>query len=190
MNLTKAVSHMGPNIKYQKQRGNFTVEFAIVAVFFSLLIVFSGDIVIKMAVKGKLDRMSYSAATVIKERTELFDENSFLVTQAEFNEADTIIKASLKRTMSGFEEARYGSVLEVQTFNSISTPAALATFRGGSIRCAIGTPLDPALSVITTWNRMATLYRVTLCYETDNWFGKLIGEDFKMVVSNSVTIGR
>lgn len=181
---------MHPSAEHKKQRGNFTVEFAIVAIFFSLLIVFSGDIVIKMAVKGKLDRMSYSAAAIIKERTELFDENSFSVTQAEFDKTDAIVTASLKRTMSGFDEARYGSVLEVQTFNSSFNPAALETFRGGSINCAIGTPLDPDLSVITTWNRMATLYRVTLCYETDNWFGNLIGEDFRMVVSQSVTIGR
>jgi tight adherence protein F len=34
------------------------------------------------------------------------------------------------------------------------------------------------------------LYRVTLCYETDNWAGELFETDFTTVQSSSVMMGR
>lgn len=174
----------------KKEQGNFTVEFAIVAVFFSMLLVFSGDIITKLSVKGKLDRMSYSVANIVKERTQLFDESSFSITESEYKKADAIAQASLSRTLESFDSKLFGSVLEVQTFNNNFAPNDLQTFSSGNIACDIGDPLSPDLSVITSWGRKATLYRITLCYETDNWFGELIGGEFKVVNSRSIAIGR
>ncbi|MFT2099113.1 tight adherence pilus pseudopilin TadF [Marinomonas sp. 2405UD66-6] len=177
---------------YKNERGNFTVEFAIVGVFFALLLVFSADIAIKLSVKGKLDRMSYSAVGIIKERSQLFSESSFNITESDFTEADAIIQASLNRTMGNFNSALYGSVLEVQTFDESSHNAnELQTYEGGNVSCDVGDPLSSDLSVVTSWGRMATLYRVTLCYETDNLFGTLVDTVFNNTVSsNAVAIGR
>ena len=56
----------GLNLK-SKQRGVFSIEFAIVGVVFSLLLAFSGDVIMKISIKGKLDRLSYSLVNVLKE---------------------------------------------------------------------------------------------------------------------------
>lgn len=180
-------------LKLHKDRsGTFMVEFAIVGVAFALALAFCADTVIKMSVKGKLDRMSYSGVTIIKERTQLFNDSNFTITQGQFTQADKIIQNSLKRTMTNFDSNKFGSLLEVQTYqtNSAMTPNTLIKFKGAGLTCTPPNTLDPNLAVVTSWGRKTTLYRLTLCYETENWYGELVGEDYKMVSSSSLMVGR
>ncbi|BDU39731.1 ATP-binding protein [Vibrio nigripulchritudo] len=173
------------------QVGNFTVEFAIVGAFVALLLVFSGDVIIKISTHGKLDRLSYSLVNVLKERTQLYD-NDYRITQDEANAIIAIGRNSLNRTIGGFNANRFGARVEELTFRSIGNPNPLRTFHIGGRRCQVSQTLDNMrdLSVVTSWERQATLYRITLCYETDNWFGSLIGEQFTTVSSSSVMLGR
>jgi len=179
------------NLKSTKQSGNFTVEFSIVAIFFSLQLVFSGDVIIKLSVKGKLDRLSFSLVNVLKERTQLYSE-SYQIKQSEAAALKKIAVNSLKRTYGNFKGENFGFLVEEQTFSDIAAPNALSKFNLGAQRCAVAKSLGQLqhLSVVTTWNRQATLYRVTLCYETDNWIGGLLGKEFTTVSSSSVMIGR
>lgn len=173
-----------------KQRGNFTIEFALVGVIFSLLLVFSGDVIIKLSVKGKLDRLSFSLVNVLKERTQLFDED-YQITSSEAKSINEIARNSLRRTLMTYENDRLGVLVEELTFSDIGTPNILKSFsyEGG---CVVTNTLAELeyLSVITSWDRQASLYRVTACYETDNWSGELLGEEFTTVSSSSVIIGR
>ncbi|MCG3725526.1 tight adherence pilus pseudopilin TadF [Vibrio cincinnatiensis] len=166
------------------QWGNFTVEFAIVGVFFALLLVFSADIVVKLAYKGKLDRMSYSAVSIIKERTELAGADNFSVAEAEVNIIYDIVRRSLNRTSGSFDDQKFGFQLHVVR-NGVNI---ILPYRRG-IDCESRSP-DKELDFITTFGRHATLYQVTLCYDTPSWFGPLIGQDFSRVSSRSVTMGR
>ncbi|MGY5709041.1 tight adherence pilus pseudopilin TadF [Vibrio cincinnatiensis] len=174
------------------QWGNFTVEFAIVGVFFALLLVFSADIVVKLAYKGKLDRMSYSAVSIIKERTELAGADNFGLrpddqqnnSQGEAAQLYNIVLASLKRTSGSFDDQKFGFQLHVVR-NGVNI---ILPYRRG-IDCESRGP-DKELDFITTFGRHATLYQVTLCYDTPSWFGQLIGQDFSRVSSRSVTMGR
>ncbi|WP_217531991.1 tight adherence pilus pseudopilin TadF [Vibrio metschnikovii] len=179
-----------------KQHGNFMVEFAIVGVFFALLLIFSADLVVRLAYQGKLDRMSYSAANIIKERTELEGADQFGLRPdkvgengqeelGEFSLLYQIVTSSLARTTTNFDESKFGFHLHiVNNNNNISGPY----YRGG-INCNPSMP--PAdLTFTTTFGRPATLYQVTLCYDTPNWYGNLIGEDFKRVSSRAVVMGR
>lgn len=176
----------------RKQKGTFSVEFAIVGVFFSLLLVFSGDVIIKLSMKGKLDRLSYSMVNILKERTQLYNED-YTITQAEASALNTISIGSLTR-MSGasFEPDRLQVVVEELTFADIGRPNGVRTFNFGRQICRLNKTLADLdhLSVVTSWDRQATLYRVTLCYETDNWVGELLGGDFRVVSSDAVIIGR
>ncbi|WP_254795850.1 tight adherence pilus pseudopilin TadF [Moritella viscosa] len=43
---------------------------------------------------------------------------------------------------------------------------------------------------MTSWGRRASIYRVTMVYRTENWFGALIGEEFNTVSSSAIMIGR
>ena len=177
------------------QKGNFIVEFAIVGVFFALLLVFSADIVIKLAYKGKLDRMSYSAASIIKERTELVGSDQFDLIEnpnglGEANMLYSIVLSSLKRTSGNFDEKNFGFQLHIKRKgNNLSSEFTRTITRG--VNCQSSAPSDnEGLDFITTFGRYATLYQVTLCYDTDNWFGHLVGEEFTRVSSRSVIMGR
>lgn len=173
-------------------QGTFMVEFAIVGILFALVLAFCADVVIKMTVKGKLDRMSFSGVSIIKERTQLFDDSNFTITKAQFDKSDKILQNSLQRTMTNFDKNKYGSLLEVQTYqtNAAMTPNTLIKYKGGSLTCSPPDTLDTGLAVVTSWGRKTTLYRLTLCYETDNWYGGVVGKDYKMVSSSSLMVGR
>ena len=178
-----------------KQHGNFTVEFAIIGVVLSLLFVFSGDVIIKLAHKGKLDRLSYSLVDIIKERTQLYNEN-YELTDENVNTVINIARSSLKRTLGSFDAQQFGYVVEAVTFDAVQQPTYRVFPTGNNvvsaIRCQTRQSLGEMthLSKITTWGRRATLYRVTLCYETDNWIGDLLGTEFTRVQSDAVIIGR
>lgn len=174
-----------------KQQGVFTIEFALIAVFFSLLLVFSGDVIIKLSVKGKLDRLSYSLVNIIKERTELYTQDS-KITAKEVDAIYSIAKNSLARTMGSFDANKLKILVEEQTFKDINTPDLPVKLPLGKKACAVPQFLSALanLSVVSSWGRQVSLYRVTLCYETDNWIGSKLGRNFTTVTSSSVMIGR
>ncbi len=174
-----------------KQRGNFTVEFAIVGVALSIMFVFSADVIIKLSIRGKLDRLSYSLVNVLKERTQLYDED-YSITRSEADTIYTIAQNSLRRMQASYKDSNFGAVVEELTFRSIGNPNAPKRYNLGSYACTLSQTIDQYddLSVVTTWTRQATLYRVTLCYQTDNMFGSLVDESYTDVSSSSIMIGR
>jgi hypothetical protein len=176
------------------QQGNFTVEFAIVGVFFALLLVFSADIIIKLSVKGKLERMAFSAANIIKERTELFKEGTFTVSDEQADQAYKIVKNSLTRTMSNFDSTKFGFALHVRQgigeTDEDDQTKIISQWSAPSGTLCQAKPPSKDLSFTTTFGRPATLYQVTLCYDTENWYGNLIGEDFSRVSTRAVVMGR
>ncbi|KJY74787.1 tight adherence pilus pseudopilin TadF [Vibrio nigripulchritudo] len=174
-----------------KQKGNFTVEFAIVGAFIALLLVFSADIIVKVSTKGKLDRLSYSLVNVLKERTQLYG-NDYKITQAEVSAIMNIGTNSLQRTLGGFELNRFGFLVEELSFRDIGQPNPLRRFPSAQNVCQVRQNLSQLrhLSVVTSWERQTPLYRITLCYETDNWYGSIAGQTFTTVTSSSVMLGR
>ncbi|WPC76447.1 tight adherence pilus pseudopilin TadF [Vibrio porteresiae] len=186
------------NSHCSRRKGNFTVEFAIVGVFFSLLLVFSGDIIIKLSIKGKLERLSYSIVNIVKERTQLFGEDEYSVDDTEAENAYTITVASLKRTMSSFDESKFGFVLDAYTrsdygtgdkIDSIVSGSGSWVHEGSNISCQSTKP-DKDLIFQTSWGRSATFYQVTLCYASPNWFGSIIGGDYSKISVRSAAVGR
>ncbi len=180
------------NLGY-KQKGAFAIEFAIVATVFALILVFSGDIVMKLSVKGKLDRLSYSLVNIAKERTQLYDEITQL-TKAEAQQIDTIARRSLARTLGAFDMSRYGILIEEQGFYDVGTSNAmpLNRYQFGVLHCDVRQSLSALkeMSVVSSWGRQVPLYRVTLCYQSANWMGEWIGKDYRTVASDAIQIGR
>ena len=174
-----------------KQRGTFSIEFSLIAIAFSMLLVFSGDVIIKLAVKGKLDRLSFSLVSILKERTQLYGED-YTIKAAETNAVYQIGEHSLQRTMQSYTASDFGALIEEQTFDNGGTANAAVRFYVGTLRCNVSDFLSELthVSVVTSWGRQASLYRVTLCYDTDNWFGSLVGERFTRINSSSIMIGR
>jgi tight adherence protein F len=178
-----------------RQQGNFIVEFAIVGIALSLLLTFSADVIVKLSYKGKLDRLSYSMVNLLKERTQLYGDGYSL---GEDNVRDivNITKGSLHRMGKQFDEQKFGFRIEAVTFDSQQTPTYQSFPQSSGlvseITCTLSHSLNDMtyLSKVTTWGRRAALYRVTFCYDTANWFGRLFTETFTRVQSSSVIIGR
>ncbi|SGY85494.1 tight adherence pilus pseudopilin TadF [Moritella viscosa] len=177
------------NLNY-KQKGNFTVEFAIVGVAFSFLIIFSADVIVKLSLKGKLDRLSYSVANILKERTQ-FQKEDYTLSDKEISTLNTIAKQSMRRTSLNFDGKRWGMRIEALQFDSKDKPVVVSFPRGTQqITPSIDMDTLTNLAVMTSWGRRASIYRVTMVYRTENWFGALIGEEFNTVSSSAIMIGR
>ncbi|MFM2483653.1 tight adherence pilus pseudopilin TadF [Celerinatantimonas yamalensis] len=178
-------------------RGVFTIEFAIIALFMSTVIVFTSDMVIKQSVEGMLDRMSYSAVSVLKERTQLYDKDEQM-DSSQVDTIDKIVQTSLARTMPSFQPSRYSAYYQQITFAGVNTKQSSMSEKDvieGSHNAACTPPnqlksIAANLSPITNEGRRAPLFQVTLCYRTDNWFGQLVGEDYEWIRSNSIILGR
>lgn len=178
------------------QRGTFVVEFAAISFALVLLMAFCGDLVIRLATKGKLDRMAYSAVTIVKERSALFAAEDFQlldgsVRQTQFDELHKIVEASLIRTMGSFNAQQFGMTLDVigigENDELVGVSYTLPDDQG--IQCESSQSMQ-TLATALKLDTSPTLYRVTLCYETVNWFGGLLDEDYGMVSSHAISIGR
>ena len=178
------------NSRLSKEKGTFTVEFAIVGIIFSLLLVFTGDLVIKLATRGQLDRIAYSSVSLLKERSQLFYQDSDM-TQDEAEKIYKIVESSLRRTLGGFDENRFGFIINARRgvdfeFNWTS-PDGLAS--NCTSRDLAG-PYTQELGFATSGQNQVTLYQVTLCYDTLDWYGHLLGRDYQRVSTNAIMVGR
>ncbi|MCZ2722869.1 tight adherence pilus pseudopilin TadF [Marinomonas sp. 15G1-11] len=177
------------------QRGLFAIEFALVGVFFAALLVFTEDVVIKQSIKGKLDRLSYSLVNIVRERTQLYNKSDQM-SLAEANDLLKVATRSLKETMGNFEEGRLGLVIEQQKFKANLSPepvrANIESFKLGGYNCDPAESIDQriGLAPVSLLGRKVTLYQVTLCYQSDNLYGDLIGETHELVRSTSITVER
>ncbi len=179
------------NLK-SKQRGVFSIEFALVSVVLGMLLLFTMDVVVKLSMKGKLDRLSFSAVSLVKERTQLYESNYSMVEPQDAILVYNTVKNSLSRTTGNFDESSFGMRLEHQTYTDKVADIDLPMFSLGT-GCVVNQSLsniENGLSVVTTWGRKSTLYRVTLCYETDDMVSGVLGNGFTTVSSSSVILGR
>lgn len=172
----------------RKQSGSFVVEFAVLAVVaLAALIVFCGDVVMRLSIHGKLDRIAYSSVSMIRERSALFSGLDMTAADTtQFNDLVIIAQNSFQRVMGSYDAEKFGMVLEVQTFDDEGVAQPLITFTDSDdSNCQVNSALGAIIADSAT-----SLYRVTLCYETDNWFGGLMGKDYKLVSSNALSVGR
>lgn len=175
-------------LAHRKQSGTFAVEFAVLAFGLVFFIAFCGDVVMRLSTHGKLDRIAYSSVSVIRERTALFSGVDMTAADsAQFNDLWGIAQNSLQRVMgSGYDADKYGMVLEVLTFDNAGVAQPLVTFTDAvDSNCQVDSALGALIAGSAT-----SLYRVTLCYETDNWFGSLVGKNYGLVRSNALSVGR
>lgn len=170
-----------------KQKGTFSIEFALLGVVFSTMLLFTADTVVKLSVQGKLDRLSYSLVNILKERTQLYGKDDHSLTNAMANELFGFAQGSLSRTLGSYESDRLHGDIEVLSFdqnNRMSTDSR--TLNGGCNGSQSITNFQ-SLSMTTSWGRRAALYRVTLCYDSDNW--AFDGDDTTLL-SSSLMMGR
>nr|WP_216607665.1 tight adherence pilus pseudopilin TadF [Vibrio tubiashii] len=159
-------------------------------VVFSTMLIFTADIVVKLSVQGKLDRLSYSLVNVIKERTQFYGKDNYDIDNKMVADIYKIATGSMQRTMGSYQASNVGGEFELLKFDLNGNPTATRISKGTGCSLAQTISQQEDLSMVTSWGRRATLYRVTLCYETDNWAGSLFNEEFTSIQSSSLMMGR
>ncbi len=189
-----------------KVKGSFTVEAALVLMFFSGISVTFLNYVIAMNVKGQLDRTSYSIVTVIAERKQFFggDVNLCKVTDLTCSEIkkeiDNLATSSLKRVLPNFDREKLGIYVEQlsvegggeSSFRKEYKSFSMGNLDGCNLPNVNSLSLADAKEILptTSHNRKLPLYQITLCYDTPfNIFGANDGSVVK-TVSTSFSFAR
>lgn len=191
----------------KQQTGAFIIEFALLSTFLGLLFLFSIDAAIKLSVKGKLDRLSHSIVSIVKERTELYG-GRFNINESGRKEATqlfNIAKGSLQRTIGAYNDTsniQFGMLIEeavdlnnnrkfdTTEYNSYHLSDNGQHCSPDKMLADLETDNALKLSVVTSWNNLSPLYRVTFCYNTQDYTSAILGSEFTTVQSSSFSVGR
>ena len=181
--------------KAQWQKGVFAVEFAVVVSVLALMLGFVASIVAQQAIHGHLQRLSYSGASLIKERSKLFQHEPD-INERQARQLYLLLRSSMARTMAGFDLNSLGMFLEQVQFdeNDLSRPVQLDFSQGKECRPARQLIQNSQLFLKASNSSAVPLYRVTLCYHTQNWFSTLISsirdQPTTLISSSAIMPGR
>lgn len=181
--------------------GSVAVEFSFVMLFLFAFIFFMIDLVLKQALVGKLDRVSYSVAGVLRERTQLYQSRE-LLNQNDVQEMLELSRRMLKDMNSSVDLSRMGvTVEEVHFMQPYDLRDDTMTIRynntfsaGNSAQCAPPQTLTSlrGLSPKGSYGRWVPLYQVTVCLPAANFFSRFInmGSGSSVMTSFAITMAR
>ncbi|WP_175577476.1 tight adherence pilus pseudopilin TadF [Photobacterium proteolyticum] len=157
-------------------KGVFTIELAMILIFISSVFALQANYLVSLSRKSALDRASYSAVSIVSERKQLYSdegglcESNGIVSKCP-NDIDTlfsIVSSTLTRTISNFDEAELGFVVE-EYIPLNNTFQFTRKSRGDVNGCnfpSLAQGETMSLSPITSKNRKLPLYQVSICYHT------------------------
>lgn len=175
--------------------GAVIVEFVFVVFIITLLIKVLITVATYQATVGKLDRISYSIAGIVRERERLYGGNERL-SQAQYNELTELTKKMLSD--SGLSNKNITMKIESLSFThttGLKDPDIHNSPEYSSGSCEPTRSLKDMtqLSPYSNSGRWIPLYQVTLCLlPTASWYNMLInqGGAATPIKSSAVTIGR
>lgn len=162
------------------------VEFSIIAVVLLIFIFFLADLVVRQASQGKLDRLSYSIAGILRERIQLYDRRETL-SKEDINDiyhlATRMIKdmnpAAKDRSLQMWVEQLHFAPRADLTDNTKHPLKSQVWFMTNvdidAYRCKPHKLISELqeLSPRGSYGRWVPLYQVTLCLTTDSWYTQL-----------------
>lgn len=190
--------------RLKNDSGAVSIEAAFIFICMITIILFVFDLSKLLLNKGKVERVNHSIASIIRERTYLYEGNN-LVTTTEVQDMATIAKRLLGDAFPGknvavnvetvyFQKTQNSKNIDTNLSVSYSTP-----FTSANSCKAAGNDLKstPELINMSFWSERTSwgwvpIYRVTLCVERDDFsgFSSFVGKTFNMpssiVISNVV----
>ncbi|CQH60722.1 tight adherence pilus pseudopilin TadF [Yersinia frederiksenii] len=178
--------------------GTVIVEFVFVVFIITLLINLMISVAAYQSTVGKLDRISYSIAGIVRERGSLYADDIQL-TQNQVAELKKLAEEMLLR--SGLQ--KNDIAMTVETLHFHATPPEIKSIDNNkTLSFSMGAcqPTQPlhkmiALSPYTNTGRWLPLYQVTLCLSASPWYTTLFsvgagGSTAISIKSSAVTIER
>lgn len=182
-------------ITVNKERGIFTIELAMILVFASGLFVMQVNSSISIANKGKLQRVSYSLATILSERKQLFnDEGDMCKNESNCTNAINmmldIAKSSLSRMSGTFDSNKLG--IQVEELTKVNNKVTYVKKTKGQIKDCNIVDISGSGHLLpkTSNDRYLPLYQVSLCYETPFNVLGVADNEMMNVVSSSISFAR
>lgn len=182
--------------------GAVTIEAAGVFVCMIMLIFFVFDLSKLILNKGKVERVSHSIASIVRERTYLYNSQNLLTRQDVEDMAD-VAKRLLGDTFPGKNVAIQIETLYFDNGNKNSATiddsmsVSYSTLFSSVSSCkAAGNTLKnaPELKNMTFWSERSSwgwvpVYRVTVCVERDDFsgFSRFVGQIINMPASITIS---
>ncbi|PNS11847.1 flp pilus assembly surface protein TadF [Mixta theicola] len=175
------------------RRAAVSVEFVLVSLVLIFFIIFLADLILRQATTGKLDRVSYSVAGILRERIELFDARETL-TQQDVDLAAQLAARMLKDMhtnidLSGLqltvEELHFEDPLRLN--DQSKRVKRYRSWQSGSARqCTPPQPLNQLTQLTPrgSYGRWVPLYQVTVCLPNLSWFTRLTSREQRPVLSS------
>ena len=166
------------------RRGSVAVEFSFISVLLLAFIFFLADLVMRQAMVGRLDRVSYSVAGTLRERVQLYQAREKLI-QRDVDQIAKLAARMLRDMQEDVDLSRLKLVVEELHFEKMTNPGSsnktISLYRswqnGAGTGCAPPQPLN-MLTQLTpkgSYGRWLPLYQVTVCLPATSWYTRLIG---------------
>ncbi|VFS61545.1 tight adherence pilus pseudopilin TadF [Leminorella grimontii] len=166
---------------WTNQRGAVAVEFGLIALVLIFFIMFLVDLMLQQALVGKLDRVTYSVAGTLRERTQLYGSDEYL-SQEQAEQAVLLAKKTLQNMHSDADLSKLSATVEELHFVDLKLLSSdrkeisrYNRYHVGAASCEPYSKLDTLqeLSPKGSYNRWVPMYQVTLCLPSASWFKKL-----------------
>lgn len=180
---------------WQNQTASVTVEFSLMVIVLCLIFAFTIDFVILRSDLGKLDRASYSALNVIKERKAFYARDDY-TSQSEFDREAVLVAKIAARLLYGVEQTDaqlakqdLGVVIEYVSFRAAEVDSTVAqsrqpmirqyfVYRQGASTCQPKQPLEERvrqakMAAYAETERFVPMFAVTLCMKQASFFKAL-----------------
>lgn len=183
------------------RRGSVAVEFTVISVFLLIFMVFLADLVIKQAMVGKLDRISYSIAGVVRERIQLYHSDETVVLE-QVGDIHKLAARMLKDMDPSANTSKFTVRVEQVSFmprtdltNDTKYPKIGTHFIvGNDDGCfpvkELSEQID--LSPRGSYGRWVPLYQVTVCVPLPSWYSRFakLANASPLIRSSSIVMAR
>jgi hypothetical protein len=171
-----------------------SVEFVAISIVLFIFIFFLSDLVLRQAMIGKLDRVSYSVSGVLRERIQLFDAREELNQQdvdltldlAKKMLSDMVENADLSSMGIVVEEMHFKDPISLGDTSKVVSKYKRWTSGNTSSECSPPEALNQLTQLTPkgSYGRWVPLYQVTVCLPTISWFTRLTSKEQTPLMSS------
>lgn len=168
-------------------RASVSIEMGGAFLIFSLITILSSDVGTIINAQSRLDKLSYSLASIIRERTYIFGSRVLEEKDVEdlYEVANVLSSDTLNREL--------GMTIEALVFSSNGEDEVIS-YEKGSMRCGLSDSIRDYknLSFNTKLNTISNLYRVTLCSKNNDLLLPIEGINIEGLrpISSTIVYGR
>lgn len=182
------MKEMKKMIKFLKEKGaSVSIEMCGMLMLFTIFLILSADVGKLIKTQNSLEKISYSLAGIIRERSYLYSAK--LVNDKDIDELFKIALVLNKKTL----DKELGLIVECLEPNK-SGDMNYKSYKKGEVECKLDTSLKDAsnLNFITKFDTHTSLYKVTLCAKNDDLFMPINGISLKALepLASSIVYGR